>query len=139
MSFSQAQLVTLKTYLDAESATYAALNDQDAAVTLNALSETRIKASLTGVEVFEATDSSDFTALTDAQKAQWLSLCAIESMDPSNGGVMVTLAQDIFAGGASSATAIALIALRNESISPATEQGLPLVRADNVRVARTLP
>lgn len=134
--FTQAQLVALKTFLDANAATYAALDDQTAAQTMNALTETRVKASLSGSDVFSVTSATEFDAKTDAQRSEWLSLCAIESLNPANGTPAAQAAIRIFGGG--SQTVSALQALRTEPVSPATLAGLPQVRADYVRIARTL-
>lgn len=130
------QLQTLRAFMDANAGTYSALNDQQAAVTLNALTENRIKASLTGAEIYESTDGAEFSALQDAKKSQWLSLCAIATVDPANGTPAQILASDLF--GAGSTTLINLQALRSETVSPATTQGLPRVRAEDVRLARLL-
>ena len=136
MPFSQNQLTVLKSFLDGDPGTYGALSDQDAAVTLNTPSVVRIKASLSGQEVYSVTDGTEFGGLSDAQKAQWLALCAITSVNPANGTPAHTLATDLFPG--AGATLTALAALRQETVSPATDQGLPRVRANDVNLARAL-
>lgn len=139
MPFNQDQLTTLKAFLDANAGTYGALSDQDAAVTLNAPTETRVRATMNGTELLAATNANEFNAVsvTDAQRQQWLALCAIESINPANGQVAASLAIDIFGGG--SATISALQSARQETVSPAATQGLPRVTATDVNMARALP
>lgn len=134
--FTQEQLVQLRAFLDANAGTYGALDDQTAAETMNALTETRVKSSLSGSDVFSATVASEFDALTDAQRSEWLSLCSIENLNPADNTPARDTTVRIFGGG--SATVTALQALRTESVSPAQFEGLPKVRADYVRIARSL-
>lgn len=126
----------LKVFLDANVGIYGGLDDQSAAETLNALSKTRVKTSLSGAAVFATTDSGEFDALSDAARSEWLSLCSIDNLDPADGTPAVATTVRLFGG--ASATVIALDTLRTESISPATKQGFPRVRADAVRIARSL-
>lgn len=65
--------------------------------------------SMTGAEVFEFTDSTEFQALTAEAKSQWLQLCGIDSLDPF--GPAQQIAVQIFGG--SSATILALGAARS--------------------------
>lgn len=132
-----AQLVTLRAFLDANSGTYGALDDQTAAETLNAQTESRVRATMSGGELFENTDATEFSALADADKSQWLALCAIDSINPANSGPAAAIATQIFGGGSTTLTALA--AARTESLSPAATQGLPRVRANDVIHARALP
>ncbi len=136
MSYSVSQITTLKAFLDANAGTYGALSDQDAAVTLNALTENRVRSSMTGAEVFDNVDSTEFAALTDSQKSQVLSLCSVQSVDPANAKPAAQIIIDIF--GNPSTTRTALLAARDETVSPATTQGLPRARAEDVRRARLL-
>ena len=79
-------LQALRTELDAGhpvtgaySVNYAVAADQ-----INALNITRIRATMAGSELLDATDPTEYNAKTDAQKSQWLSLCAIGSLDPAS-------------------------------------------------------
>ena len=134
--YTAAQLAQLRAFIDANAGTYGALSDEQVADTMNAATETRVKASLSGSEVFSSTVASEFDALTDAQRSEWLSLCAIETLNPADGTPARDTAVRIFGGG--SGTIAALQTLRTESVSPAQLEGLPKVRADYVRVARAL-
>lgn len=135
--YTQAQLITLRDYLVAQSPTYDLMDDQAVADALNdTTAATRIKSSLSGSEVFRVTDSTEFGALTQADRTEWLSLCNMGSLDPANGTPAAATVIRLF--GAGSTTLASLQALRSEPISLATEIGLPKVRADYVRIARSL-
>ncbi len=95
-----------------------------------------VKASLSGAEVFEATDATEFDALTDAQRSEWLSLCAIDSMNPANGTPAAAAATRIFGGG--SATLTALQSLRAENISRAQQLFGVAVQVGDIQAARQL-
>jgi len=96
---------------------YAGLTDAEAADLLNLPNIQRNKTSMSGVELLEAQWSTEFAALTDAKKAQWLALCGLSSVDPF--GVAVEIVKDIW--GNSSITVSNLAAARVEIISRATE------------------
>lgn len=98
--------------------------------------QTVIKEFLTGAEVFKATDSTEFDALTDAQRSEWLNLCGIEQLDPANGTPAAAAATRIFGGG--STTLANLQSLREEVISRATQLGLGAVNLGDVQNARAL-
>ena len=90
---------------------------------LDWLNETvsRNKTSLSGDELFNAADTTEQDALTDAQKSQWLSLCARSDLNPF-GGANVALVVQIFGGG--SATVTTLNALRVEQVDRVTNAGI---------------
>lgn len=104
---------------------------------INALNIVRIRTSMEGRELLDATDPTEFDSKTDAQKSQWLALCAIENLDPANGKMAASIVQNIFGGG--STTQTALVAARNETVSRATVLGLGRVAAGHVENARALP
>lgn len=107
---------------------------QLAADELNAENVTRIKATMTGFELMENTDATEYSALTADGKVQWLSLCGQDTVNPEAGGVIQDIVIDIFGGG--SATVTALAAARQETVSQATALGLPLVNSLHVQSAR---
>ena len=108
---------------------------QTAANEINAANITRIKASMTGEEVFQATVMSEYKALGADKKAQWLAFTNRDSINPEAGGRAQEIVVDIF--GAGSQTVAALAAARNETVSRATVLGLGRVRAGDIIVARS--
>lgn len=103
---------------------------------LNAKNIASVKAEISGSEVFKATNSAEFDNLTDAQRSEWLALCAIDSLDPANGTPAAATATRIFGGG--SVTITNLQSLRNENISRAQQLfGQDVVPGD-VQKARLL-
>ena len=100
---------------------YAGMTNQEAADSLNAVNRTRIRASMSGDEVFQATDAAEFGALTDAKRALWLSFCARAAIDP---GAAANVAFVKFIFGAGSATVSALATRRTEVVSRAIELGI---------------
>lgn len=140
-------ITELRAELDADPATlgYAAIitaaagdealaNVNLAAEINNTSLRTKNKASLTGSQVLEATDATEFAALADGAKSQWLALCGISSIDPF--GAAVSIVQNLFGGG--SVTATNLQALRVDSISRAQELGFPTVLEGHIEMARAL-
>lgn len=136
MALDATQLQTLRDYLDANPSIYSSLEAHEAANTLNALTETRVREFMTGSEVYDATDGVEFNSLTDAQKNQWLMMCQFELINPADGTPGVALVTSLF--GAGSDTQLNLNTLRNEQVSPATTQGLPKIWAVDVEQARAL-
>lgn len=129
-------LPLVRAYLDANPGTYGAMSDLEVAVSFNTPTISRIRSSMSGAEVMDATDPAEFATKTDAQKSQWLSLCAVDNVDPADGKLARDLAVSIFSGG--SATVTALAAARQELISVNTQQGWGLVSTDDVTEARAL-
>lgn len=114
---------------------YAGMTAEQAAASLNVADRSRIRTSMSGDEVFQATVAAEFNALTvnSGKQTMWLSFCARSSIDPA-GVANVAFVQFIF--GAGSSTVIALNALRQESISRATELGLEHIEAGHVEEVR---
>jgi hypothetical protein len=133
--YTRNQLDQLKAFLDANAGTYSALTDQIAAETMNALTEVRIRSSMSGSEVAASIDATEYDALSSTDKGVILSLCAVDSMSPANGGLIHQTIASILGNNVSAAS---IIAARDESVTPAQVEGLPRVRADYVRIARTL-
>lgn len=112
-------------------------DDQLAADQINALDVTRIRSNMTGAEILAATDSTEYAALTDAAKAQFLSFTSgNENIDPAAGGIAQEIIVDIFGGGSTTVTTLGL--LRQESISRATELDFGFVIIGDIQNARAL-
>jgi hypothetical protein len=132
----------IKDELDADplAVGYSGMTDGQVVTALNSTSSpygrTVVKSSLSGADVFKATDSTEFDALTDAQRSEWLSLCAIEGLDPANGTPAAATATRIFGGG--STTLSNLQSLREEVVGRGTELGFGSVHIGDVQNARRL-
>ncbi len=130
--------VALKAELDAGhpvTGAYSA-NHQTAANELNALNRSEAVDSVSGSQICNATDSTEFSSKTDGQKSRWLALCGVDTVDVSS-GVAKNLEADIFGPGTT--TRSNLLSLKTKAISRAAELGLGVVNASNVEHARTLP
>jgi len=114
---------------------YSGMTDQEAADDLNTKYRTATRTAVFGSEILNATDDTEFSALTDAEKDRWLALCAVDYVNVSS-GVAKSLEADIFGPGTTTRTN--LIALKTESISRALELGLNGVLSGDVQYARTL-
>jgi len=114
---------------------YAGLDAEQAAASLNLKDRSRVRASMSGDEVFQATVAAEFAALAANSRKQdmWLAFCARGSIDPAGAG-NVAFVQFIF--GAGSATVAALSSLRQETISRAAELGLGEVLPGEVEEVR---
>ena len=107
---------------------------QIAADQINAVNQTRIKASISGSELFKATSKVEFASLPAAQQSAWRETCAIAEHDPSQGGITEATVLDIFP--VQGATVAALQAARNETVSRAEVLGLGKVTMSHVLEAR---
>lgn len=116
---------------DPEVIGYATMSDLEAAQSLNAVNREVNKTSMTGSEILSQAEASEYAALTEAKKAQWLALCGVDSIDPFGSAVQVVI--DIW--GAGSATITNLQASRKQSLSRAQELGFQ-VREGDVTNAR---
>lgn len=128
----------LKTELDATHPVTGAYDADDviAAGQINAENITRIKARMSGREIFENTNAAEYAALTDAKKSEWISFCGIDEHDPKSGGPAQEFVTYVFGGG--STTVSNLNTARDESISRATELGFGTVLVGDVQYARSL-
>ncbi len=112
---------------------YAGMTDEEAATDLNTVYRTQNRASMSGSEIWAATDPSEYNALVAADKPDWLSFCGIESHDPfGNSAQFVT---DMFGGG--STTIITLQDVRVDDVSRAVELEIGFVKPGNVAEARS--
>jgi hypothetical protein len=112
---------------------YSGMDDAAVAVDLNTVYRTINKSSLSGDELFAATDSTEFAALTDHQESLWVAFCGRSSVDPF-GSSNVAFVQYIFGGG--STTVSNLNSLRTQSVSRGAELGVGSVRPGDVLQAR---
>lgn len=100
---------------------YAGMSNAQVAAGLNAANRTVQKRSLSGDEVFQATDSGEWAALSATKRLEWLTFCGRASIDPF-GAANVALVQELFAG-LSGDTIANLVSLRSETISRGAELG----------------
>ena len=103
-----------------------------AAGQLNVVNRTRPKATMTGSEILQAINKTEFTALTVVNKQLVWDLLHLGTLNPF--GVEAALFVDAFGGG--SATIAALAAARVDAVSRAEELGLGLVYPGDVENAR---
>lgn len=112
---------------------YSGMTNAQVVSSLNTVDRSRNKTSLSGDEIFQATDPTQYGALTDTQKSQWLAFCGRDSLDPF-ATANVTVVTEIFGGG--STTVTNLNSLRTESVSRGEEIGFGKVREGDVQDAR---
>ncbi len=117
---------------DPESIGYSGMDNAAAAAALNTKNRTTNKTSLTGNELFTATDATEFAALTDAKRSLWVGWCNTDR-DPFDAA---NVAFFVYIFGEGSDTGTALGAIRLNDVSRASELGLGNVRAGNVAEAR---
>ena len=127
-------LAALKAELSAghpDTGAYSA-TDSIASTEINTVNRTRNRTSMTGSEVINQIDSTEWNALTDAQKQEVWDVVHLGDINPF--GVEATLLINVFGGG--SATITALAAARKDDVSRADELGLGRVREGTVTSAR---
>ncbi len=120
---------------------YLGMTDEEAAADLNTSYRSRNRTSMSGDEIAQQADPTEFNALDDGSttntadvKSHWLALCGRETIDPfANANVQLVIA--IFGGGSTSVSN--LNAARVESITRAVELGITFVKAGHVNVARS--
>ena len=110
-------------------------DDATALGELKAQNRTRPLASLSGDEVFNATDNSEFIALTDHKQLLWVSFTSKDSIDPFS-TTNVAFVDHVF--GTSSTTKSNLATLRVVTASRAEELGLGDVVLGDIQNARAL-
>ncbi len=130
---------------DPEGRGYSGMSNQAAADELNSIwadpdTRTRNRTFMTGDEIAQAADPTEFDALDDGSvantpdvKSHWLALCGRTTVDPF-GVANVALVISIF--GNPSVTRTNLLAARVEDITRADELGLGFVNARDVGYAR---
>ena len=102
---------------------------ETAAAELNAVNRTKNKASLSGDDMFAATDATEWAALSDHQQNLWVSFTSKDAIDPF-GASNVAFVTNLF--GAGSTTLTALAALRKDDVSRAVELGFGQVKPGHV-------
>ncbi len=127
-------LDVLKTELTVDPLTrgYAGMTDAEAATDLNTVYRERNRVSLTGSEVINAVDTTEWNALTDAKKQVVWNVVHLGEINPF--GVEADLLIGVFGGG--STTIATLAAARKETISRAEELGLGFIYPGHVENAR---
>jgi hypothetical protein len=111
------------------------MTDAQAAADLNTVYRTITVETVTGAAIFNATDDSEFDALTEANKDRWIQLCQVADVDVSS-GIALNLEASLF--GPATATRANLQALKNPPASRAEELGVGLVLEAHVAFARSL-
>ena len=91
--------------------------------------------SLSGNQLFTATDAGEFVGLSDAKKQLWVSWCNVDR-DPYN-AANVAFVNFIFEGGTK--TIIALALLRKRPVSLFAKEGVGRVRTGEIAEARRMP
>lgn len=113
---------------------YAGMTDAEVAASLNTPDRSRGRATMSGSEILNEVDPTEWAAKTDAQKQLVWDICHLGNVNPF--GIEANLMVDVFGGG--SATITALAAARVETITRAQELGLGVVREGTVQQARAL-
>lgn len=125
----------LKTELTAGHPDTGAYNADDAlaADQLNAVNRKINRESMTGSEIINALDKTEYLALSDVKKDRVWQVCHLGTVNPF--GVEADLFIDIF--GAGSASITALQAARQDDVSRAVELGFGVVKVGYVQQARS--
>lgn len=131
-------LVTLKAELTADplGRGYAGMSIEAAAASLNTIDRSRQKSRLSGAEIWEAVVLSEYSARTAEQKSLLNAMIASPSLPI--GPATNTRAALLAIFGAGTQTRANLIAAASETVSRATELGLPEVTPGDVQRARAL-
>lgn len=114
---------------------YAGMTSSEASVSINTANQSRNRASMTGDEVFSATDSTEFGSLSDTNKTLWLSFCGRDSINPFG---LANVAFVTYLFNNPSTTLSSLQGLRTETVSRAVVLGLRYVTPGDIEYARTL-
>ena len=107
-------------------------DDEVATGQLNAVNRTTNKSSMTGSEVYNAIDSTEWLALTDSHKQEIWDILHLGDINPF--GLEATRFSAIFGSG--SGTVTALKVARKNDVSRAVELGLGFIKLGHVQMAR---
>lgn len=132
-----ADIVKLKVVLDADNHPVTgpfSADSEVAAGQLNLANVSRNRTTMTGREVAAQVDETEYNALSDAKKSQFLALSSGDDIDPF--GFAVNVVKDIFGAGSNTATVLGVA--RVETVSYATDQDLGFIWAGHVEAARAL-
>ena len=127
----------LKAELTGDPLGYASMTHQQAADSLNALTRTAPRTSISGGELLACTTVAEVTALTAAARDFFLALIQMDSLDITSANVR-TLLGALFAAGTTTRTNLIALAASTTLLSRATELGLPFVGAHHVATARSM-
>jgi len=127
----------LKTELDGSHPVTGTYNVDSAlaAGELNAVNVSSIKATMSGKELMDLTDPTEYLALTDSEKAQWLALTGHDIVNTEVGGMGQVIGTDIFTAGTTTSN---IGTARQITISRAVDLGFGFVTPGDVEYARTL-
>lgn len=114
---------------------YSGMSDEEVVADMNDLYCTRQRTNVAGYEILAVTDDDEWDLLTEAEKTQWLSLCAIAVVDIGSGAAM---AMEAALFGPGTVTRTSLVALKTEDISRGTEIGWGLVKVGHIEMARSV-
>ena len=112
---------------------YPAMSDAEAATNLNAVNRERNRTSMSGSEVLNAVDDTEWGALSDADKQTVWNIVHLGDVNPF--GVEARLMVSVF-DAEESPTIAALQVARKDPVSRATELGLGLIYPAHVTQAR---
>ena len=113
---------------------YSGMTNAEVATSLNTINRTSQKTSMTGSEVINNVNATEWGALDATQKQTVWDIVHLGNINPY--GVEATLLTGVF--GAGSTTITALAAARLNSISRATELGLEAVTEGHVERVRSI-
>lgn len=120
----------IRAELDSNPGLYSVMTAEQVVIELNAVDKVQTRNSIPGTELFGYTDQTEYEALTDPLKAQWLSLCAIQDI-PKNA---VAIIKSIFSAITTTWTNI----IKTETVSRAEQIGIGRARVGEVERARAL-
>jgi len=123
----------IKEVMDADVPTFGGLDDAAAAAKFNLSDISTTRDSLSGSEIFGATDETEYNALaTDDIRTRWLTLCGIDTITKD----ATPLIKSIFNNGTTTWTNIVAAATITESI--ADQSSLPHIEVGYITRARSL-
>lgn len=126
--------LTLKTEIATDPlARYSGLSDAQIAASLNAPNRTRDRSVIPAYEIIDATVPAEWATLTSTEKQRYQTLTGAGEVNAKSANTRSTFLA-MFAAGTT--TRANLSALQTESISRATELGLPEVHSGDVAYAK---
>lgn len=114
---------------------YSSMTDAAVAVDMETPYRSAGGDSITGTELLESTVASEYDSLTASQKALYVAMIGMSSIDIANANVRAFLT-GMFTGG--TATRTNLVALATKNITRSAELGIGFVRSGTVAMARGL-
>ncbi|MFQ5622427.1 MAG: hypothetical protein ACE5FS_03425 [Paracoccaceae bacterium] len=114
---------------------YSAMTDAEVATSLNVADRQRAREQMSGDEVFQQTDGTEFAGLTDTKRQLWVAFCARDGIDP-RAPANRNFVKFIFGAGAK--TVSTLEAARMETVSRANELGAGVIKPGDINHARSL-